>query len=492
MKKLAILILILLSLKSYSQSFYVNTSDVFANGVYKFDISNNSEILQNNCSLGQIPDDFYTDMAIDKDSNTYYLSSWGDLYIKEFNGSCRFLGAFPTTGSVNALVADNNNFLYACGSEYINGVDVGVFYKYDLTTGVFSTIGILPPNFIPAGDLFFYNRKLFLACLDTSSITSCIIEIDMINPSQSRFYMASEDNVYGTFSINYGSYSKSYIISTDFIGSSLYELDMENRQVGGFIRSYDYIVFGAASTYDLTSTNATPNTLTVDLGEDINTCIGKEITLEAKTLPSQLFYTYQWNTGETNSQIIVKNAGIYWVDVTSPYGVLRDSIEIKLEQCEFDIFTSNQTGEFINACTEEEITLEVRLPLLLSSYPLKWSTGEINNKITIKEAGIYWAEITSPYGVFRDSIEIKEEKCIFIPNVFTPNNDGINDAFYIKGIKKGNWQLQIYDRRGLLVYENNTYKNDWNGGKLPVALYYYRLIREESREEYKGWVQILK
>jgi gliding motility-associated-like protein len=228
------------------------------------------------------------------------------------------------------------------------------------------------------------------------------------------------------------------------------------------------------------------------LGEDITTCIEKETTLEAKVLPVSFSYTFKWSTGETSSQINVKDAGIYWVDVTSRYGIIRDSIEVKQQKCDLNISTSNPLGEVINACTAEELILEIKLPSLLTSYPVKWSTGEVNTQINVKDAGIYWAELVSPYGVFRDSIEIKEEKCIFIPNVFTPNHDGVNETFYIKGIKKGNWQLKIYDRKGLLVYEDNAYKNNWKGDGLPVALYYYQLTNEESTENYKGWVQIMK
>jgi gliding motility-associated-like protein len=149
-------------------------------------------------------------------------------------------------------------------------------------------------------------------------------------------------------------------------------------------------------------------------------------------------------------------------------------------------------GEDITVCRGEETTLEVQLPPSQKNYPFKWSTGETSTKIIVKEPGIYWAELKSTCGVFRDSIEIKHEKCIFIPNAFTPNQDGKNETFYIKGINKGNWQLKIYDRRGKLVYESNAYKNDWKGDNLPTSLYYYRLTNEENGEDYKGWVQIMK
>ena len=67
---------------------------------------------------------------------------------------------------------------------------------------------------------------------------------------------------------------------------------------------------------------------------------------------------------------------------------------------------------------------------------------------------------------------------ITIPNVFTPNDDGVNDLFRIKieGQVQVN-RLAIYSRWGQLVYETTGITNFWDGklkGKpLPAAAYYY-------------------
>jgi gliding motility-associated-like protein len=52
---------------------------------------------------------------------------------------------------------------------------------------------------------------------------------------------------------------------------------------------------------------------------------------------------------------------------------------------------------------------------------------------------------------------------IFIPEGFSPNHDGVNDFFVIT--RRGNSQisLKVYNRWGNIVYENNNYKNDWDG-----------------------------
>lgn len=269
MMKKIFYILLVVSIQSYSQSFFVNTVDntQLINNVYKFDFSNSNEITETICpptnNIGQYFENTYTDIAIDKNNSIYYVSGWGSLYKKKFNDStCHYLGKFaPIVGTVNSLVADNSNFLYAAGN--LNGV--GVIYKFDTTSGVFYEIGNLPLNYLPSGDLFFYSNSLFLACVDTSNSNPCIIEVNMINPSKSCLYMNINNEALGAFSIDYGSSSKVYIITSDLANSSsIYEVDMLNKKVGNLINSFNYIAYGAASKYALTSTNSICGSSAID------------------------------------------------------------------------------------------------------------------------------------------------------------------------------------------------------------------------------------
>jgi gliding motility-associated-like protein len=51
----------------------------------------------------------------------------------------------------------------------------------------------------------------------------------------------------------------------------------------------------------------------------------------------------------------------------------------------------------------------------------------------------------------------------FIPNGFTPNNDGINDEFYGKGGFINSFEMRIYDRYGNLIFYTNDVGTHWNG-----------------------------
>ena len=82
------------------------------------------------------------------------------------------------------------------------------------------------------------------------------------------------------------------------------------------------------------------------------------------------------------------------------------------------------------------------------------------------------------------------------PNVFTPNNDGINDYFQLPGLSdnetKDDYEVRIYDRLGNMVYENKRYKNQWNAEGLPADVYFYTLTIPRKRKNCKGWLHVVK
>lgn len=52
---------------------------------------------------------------------------------------------------------------------------------------------------------------------------------------------------------------------------------------------------------------------------------------------------------------------------------------------------------------------------------------------------------------------------IFIPSAFTPNDDGINDTFGVKGEGIQNFKMLIFNRWGEVVYESTNPSEHWNG-----------------------------
>jgi large repetitive protein len=115
-----------------------------------------------------------------------------------------------------------------------------------------------------------------------------------------------------------------------------------------------------------------------------------------------------------------------------------------------------------------------------------------NSAYTDLKEGIYPVYIKDSRGCI-DSIYVNIGRIVItpplhIPNIFTPNGDGVNDTFFIRMLPP-NSRLEIVNRWGNRVYRNENYANDWDGGKLDDGVYYYYLELENGLK-FKGWVEI--
>ena len=76
------------------------------------------------------------------------------------------------------------------------------------------------------------------------------------------------------------------------------------------------------------------------------------------------------------------------------------------------------------------------------------------------------------------------------PNIITPNNDGINDVLWIRGLIIGT-SLRVYNRWGKLIFKAENYLHDWKGESLNDGIYFVEYINPEG-EAKKGWIQVLR
>ncbi|WP_039867502.1 T9SS C-terminal target domain-containing protein [Pedobacter sp. BAL39] len=78
-----------------------------------------------------------------------------------------------------------------------------------------------------------------------------------------------------------------------------------------------------------------------------------------------------------------------------------------------------------------------------------------------------------------------------IPNTFTPNGDGKNDTFQIKGRENYDTiELAIFNRWGDEVYRNKNYKDEWDGAGLNEGTYFYviKLKKGSVEESRRSWI----
>jgi gliding motility-associated-like protein/uncharacterized repeat protein (TIGR01451 family) len=142
------------------------------------------------------------------------------------------------------------------------------------------------------------------------------------------------------------------------------------------------------------------------------------------------------------------------------------------------------TFSSLSAGASVEITLKVKVAPL---------TDE--NEITIlNQATVKGDEVESSM-VDNTSTAMIKVLPFFIPNVITPNGDGFNDTFEIKGLNKFlRNELLIFNRYGDHVYKKVDYKNDWAARGLVDGTYFYILnITNEGGKklDFQGWIQVI-
>ncbi len=208
--------------------------------------------------------------------------------------------------------------------------------------------------------------------------------------------------------------------------------------------------------------------------------------------------TYMWNTGETDSIITISQSGQYIVEAFMENCTLRDTIVV-LDTRETENFPSDTV-----ICRDEPLRLSPPLP---GEY--QWSDGSPGSETTISSSGNYSVSVTNDCGEFIFSTEVVAEDCacnIYVPNAFSPNEDGINDFLEVYIGCDFDYQMRrfgVFNQWGGQVYSTTEGEEvKWNGtsrGKpLPAGVYVwfleYDVIRNgiSERKIEKGDVTILR
>lgn len=67
------------------------------------------------------------------------------------------------------------------------------------------------------------------------------------------------------------------------------------------------------------------------------------------------------------------------------------------------------------------------------------------------------------YDTILRPLVVGEDFGIYVPNSFTPNNDGLNEIFQPKGFGVVKYNLKIFDRWGEMIFETSTFEEGWDG-----------------------------
>lgn len=237
-------------------------------------------------------------------------------------------------------------------------------------------------------------------------------------------------------------------------------------------------------------------------------CSGVEVK---PTNSSQGVITSQkWNFGDGKSDTSRSPSHIY----SSP-GIYK--IQLKLTS---GLGCTDSTSKTILIYTQPLIKISENI-VISKGYSTKllasggtdylWSPAEsLDNPLSASPTATpqgdtrYSVKVMNAFGCFDTAsvyVSLKTDFAIEPQNLITPNANGQNDFWKIKGIEfYHDANVMIFDQWGRIIFEQTNYENNlekgWNGtmdGKpLPDGTYFYVITLPGTERQYKGTINILK
>jgi len=218
---------------------------------------------------------------------------------------------------------------------------------------------------------------------------------------------------------------------------------------------------GCISTDDITiGIRETPQ---FSLQDDTTICENESATITVDNPNGR--WDIEWNTGETTDEITVTEGGTFTATATIDGCSSSDDFILDVQPLpQFDL------GDDISKCEE----LTALLSVDRNDVSVLWSDGSTSNQLIVADPGLFTAIATTSLGCqFEDEIEVTNRECvafsIYVPNAFSPNQDGRNDVFMAsvpEGIFISEYDLQIFDRFGGRVFQGFDINAGWDGSGL--------------------------
>lgn len=166
---------------------------------------------------------------------------------------------------------------------------------------------------------------------------------------------------------------------------------------------------------------------------------------------------YVWSNGDEGPIATVQQPGQYFVTAT-----LNNCTDLRA----VEITGVNEMHLHATPRSCEGIQTALRIPYFYGSNYL-WCNGETTDLIYTSDPGEYCYEFTDEYGCRQEGTFVLElidrDASVYIPNAFTPNNDGINDVFKAYGEDLEDFELSVWNRWGEEVFKTDHPDDFWDG-----------------------------
>lgn len=255
----------------------------------------------------------------------------------------------------------------------------------------------------------------------------------------------------------------------------------------------------------------------VPMANDTSACKGQSIKLNVLPEPGLSYRWYDDFTGGTllGSGInyttpVLSGSATYYVESINGFGCVspaRHDVSITVYAIPAPSFTysvSSQSGGFTASftCTSPGVT---GVLWIFGDTAVAGNVSSLTDpEFTYPAEGDYTVMLIT-YNILGCSdtlyktIKVGVEREVFVPTTFTPNGDGKNDIFRVRGDMIITEEIRIYDQWGTLIFSTNGSNPQWdgmvNGTTVQNGTYLYRIrITDKSNntKELTGPVTVIK
>ncbi len=254
---------------------------------------------------------------------------------------------------------------------------------------------------------------------------------------------------------------------------------------------------------------------TLKINGNQTVCVLQKDSLYATIQSTKQTFTFDWSPKQFIQSIPSFNSTIVKVDTTQTIYVqatgnqgciVKDSLKISLKS--WNLLNALASADKLIVLMGENVKLYGKP----NGYSYTWSPNEKvlisqiqNTEATIWENTIFNLKVSDGQCAVNDTILIKVTpwECdfpyIFVPNAFSPNNDGENDVLYVRGHPIKSIEFRVFNRWGEKVFESNNINHGWDGtykGKLvdPDVFDYYLNVEcvGEKHKQIQGNITVLR
>ncbi|RZK51607.1 MAG: gliding motility-associated C-terminal domain-containing protein, partial [Pedobacter sp.] len=286
--------------------------------------------------------------------------------------------------------------------------------------------------------------------------------------------------------------------------------DLMNVPAGGYyftagqgnclITSPTYVVKNVNEVYQLKSSNIT-----------LATCGSSNGRVDISGEVSNASFSFKWfdeqNIEVSNSEDLINAApGRYRVVAYSANGCSNEVGQFTVPEAKPPVINTDAMQKFLSCDGKLVSTTGLSIDGSTSPYAIKWTDEDgniVSDQLNLKgiPVGKYQLQVIDKYGCINGTAPIDftliKSTALSFANSITPNGDGINDFWEIKGFQSyPDGDFSVYSRDGNRIFHSRGYSKTFNGlynGKaLPTGVYYYVIDLKTDCGTMSGSLTILR